>query len=217
MSVFRPGVATLLLLGWCGMSFCPDTSVAQQRPPEQRPPERGGDFDGPPPPRDGRPDGPPPPGKRGDRPPFDGPRGDGPPDGPPQGGPPRDGRPPDGPPHGRFGHEHDLRLMEHLKELDPAMYELEKADREFDRQTLDLSEQYRRAPKDKRELLQKQITEAVSKHFDVRQSRRELHLKRLTEELEKLRESIERRSEVRDEIIGKRVSELIGEEDDLAF
>lgn len=207
MAVIRRGVATLLLLGWCGVSICPDTSVAQQRPPEPRPPARGGDFDGPPGPRDGRPDGPPPPGKRGDRPPFDGPRGDGPPD----------GHPPDGPPRGRFGHEHDLRLMEELKELDPEMYELEKSDRELDRQTLDLSEQYRRAPKDKRETLQKQLAEAVSKHFDVRQSRRELHLKRLTEELEKLRESIERRSDVRNEIIGKRVSELIGEEDDLAF
>jgi ABC-type phosphate transport system auxiliary subunit len=107
--------------------------------------------------------------------------------------------------------------MEELKELDPEMYELEKADRELDRQTLDLSEQYRRAPKDKREALQKQLAEAVSKHFDIRQSRRELHLKRLADELDKLRESITRRSDVRDQIIGKRVAELIGEKDDLAF
>jgi ABC-type phosphate transport system auxiliary subunit len=83
--------------------------------------------------------------------------------------------------------------------------------------TLELSEQYHRAPNEKREALQKQLAESVSKHFDVRQSRRELHLKRLTEELEKLRESITRRTEVRDQIIGKRVSELMGKEDDLAF
>lgn len=212
MTIFRPGVATLLLLGWIGMSLCAESTFAQQPPPGQRPPARGDDFDGPPGPRDGRPDGPPPPRQGTDRPPFNGSRGDGPP-----GGPPRDGRPQDGPPHGRFGHEHELRLMEELKELDPEMYELEKSDRELDRQTLDLSEQYRRAPVDKREALQKQLAEAVSKHFDVRQSRRKLHLKRLTDELEKLRESIERRNDVRDQIIGKRVSELMGKEDDLAF
>lgn len=199
MSLFRPCAATLLLFGWLCVGIDLNTAFAQQR---LRPAERGGEFDGPPGSRDGRPDGPPPPGKRGDRPPLSGPRGDG-----PQGGPL----------HGRFGQEHELRRMEQLKELDPEMYELEKADRELARQTMELSEQYGLAPKDKREPLQKQLSEAVSKHFDVRQSRRELHLKRLSEELEKLRASIELRSDVREQIIGKRVSELIGEQDDLAF
>jgi len=209
-SIVRFGVVTLLILGWLNASICVEYSHAQQRPPE-----RGGNLDGPPGSRDRLPEGPPPPpGKRGDHPPFGGPRGDGP---PPPDGPPRDGRPHDGPPPGRFGQEQELRRMEELKELDPEMYELEKADRELDRQTLDLSEQYRRAPKDKQEALQKQLAEAVSKHFDVRQSRRELHLKRLADELDKLRESITRRNDVRDQIIGKRVAELIGEQDDLAF
>lgn len=63
----------------------------------------------------------------------------------------------------------------------------------------------------------KQLEEAVGKHFEVRQARRELHLKRLAEELEKLRESIERRNEVREQIIGQRVAELMGKENDLAF
>ncbi|MBC8354316.1 MAG: hypothetical protein H8E66_20165 [Planctomycetes bacterium] len=204
MSVLRLCVATLLVFGW----LCVDSDVNAQ----QRPPERGGGFEGPPGSRDGRPDGPPP-KIRGKRPPNGGPRGDGPPDGPPH----PNGRPPEGPPHGRFGHEHELQRMEELKELDPEMYELEKSDRELDRKTLDLSEQYQRAPKDKREALQKQLAAAVAQHFDVRQARRELHLKRLTEELAKLRESIERRNDVRDQIIGKRVSELVGDEDDLAF
>ena len=107
--------------------------------------------------------------------------------------------------------------MEELKELDPEMYELEKSDRELDRQTFDLSEQIRRIPENKRGAFVEQLAEVVGKHFDVRQARRELHLKRLEEELETLRASIERRSEVRDEIISKRVNELIGAEDDLAF
>lgn len=216
MSMFRLYFTTLMLVGWCCAS---DDLNAQQRPPENRPPGKRGDgFDGPPGPPDGRRDGSPPRDNRGDHPPFGGGRGDGPPDGPPRKGGPREGGPPhDGPPRGRFGHENDLRRMEELKELDPEMYELEKSDREMERQTFELSEQYGRAPQDKRRALQEQMVKVVTEHFEVRQSLRELHLKRLSEELEKLRASIERRNDVRDQIIGKRVSELIGEEDDLAF
>ena len=107
--------------------------------------------------------------------------------------------------------------MEELKELDPELYELEKADRELDRETFELSEQVRRALASKRKELVEQLAKVVTKHFDVRQARRELHLKRLEEELDKLRNSIKRRNDVRDDIIAKRVNELIGEEDDLAF
>ena len=210
MTRIRLRVAMLLLVGWLAAGI---NVHAQQRPPGDRPPARGGEFAGPPGSRDGRPDGPPPSNKLGERPPVGGPRGDGPPDGPP----PRRGSLRDGPPHDRFGHDHELRMMEELKELDPEMYELEKADRELERETLELSEQYGRAPAARREALQKQLVDVVGKHFDVRQARRELHLKRLTAELEKLRDSIVRRNEVRDQIIGKRVSELKGEEDDLAF
>ncbi len=68
-----------------------------------------------------------------------------------------------------------------------------------------------------REKLKPQITELVNKHFDVRQQRRSLELKRLEDELQRLRETIDRRSKARKEIVEKRVSELIGREDDLRF
>ena len=68
-----------------------------------------------------------------------------------------------------------------------------------------------------KEALKKQIQEIVQKHFEVRQSRRELHLKRLQEELERFAGAMERRNEGRAEIVERRVAELTGETGELDF
>jgi hypothetical protein len=106
---------------------------------------------------------------------------------------------------------------EALERYDPQMYELLKQDQELERQTAELSMQHRRAPEEQREALKKQLTEAVEKHFDARQERRRLQLKRLEEELQSLREAIEKRDAAREEVINRRVSELLGVEDRLGF
>jgi hypothetical protein len=97
------------------------------------------------------------------------------------------------------------------------MYKLLKEDQDLEHQTRELVMQYRRAPSDQRDKLKAQITELVNKHFDVRQQHRSLQLKRLEGELQRLREVIDRRSKARKEIVEKRLSELIGHEDELRF
>jgi hypothetical protein len=181
---------------------------AQGGPGEFGPPgpPRRDDDRPPPPPRDrGGPDG-----DRHHPPrPFDG-RHDGPPPFDREGPPGPDHRPP-GPPHGPWG---DLQSLE---KIDPEMYKVLKQDQDLERQTRELVMQYRRAPSAEREKLKPQITELVNKHFDVRQAHRSLELKRLEGELQRLREAIDRRSKARKEIVDKRVSELIGREDELRF
>ncbi len=179
-----------------------------------------GDFGPPGPPRDGDDDHPLPPPRRdkggpdGDRPHPPGPPRDGRHDGPPPFGPDGrmgpDHRPP-GPPHGPWGD------LESMQKMDPEMYKLLKEDRDLERQTRELVMQYRRAPSEQREKLKSQVNELVNKHFDVRQQRRSLELKRLEDELQRLRETIDRRSKARKEIVEKRVSELIGREEELRF
>ncbi len=120
------------------------------------------------------------------------------------------------PPSGPFGGR-DPRELEELKRIDPELYELEKSDQDLERQTFGLAQQLRRAPPDQQEKIRQQIPELVAKQFEVRQSRRELHLKRLQEELEELRQAILRRNEMRDEIIARRINELIGAQSDLDF
>ena len=156
--------------------------------------KRGPDGDRPHPPRgtfEGRPGGPPPADHAAG--PFD--------QGP--------GHFPPGPPH--FGD------IESLKKIDPEMYKVLKEDQDLEHQTRELVMQYRRAPSDQRDKLKAQVEELVNKHFEVRQQRRSLELKRLEGELQRLREAIDRRSKARKEIVEKRVSELIGREDELRF
>lgn len=107
--------------------------------------------------------------------------------------------------------------LEHLKQIDPEMFELERRDRELERRSLELSMQYRRASPEQIEALAKQVSELVGEHFEVRQKRRELQLKRLEDELKQLRSTLERRAAAREQIIQKRVSELTGKEDPLDF
>ncbi len=121
-------------------------------------------------------------------------------------------RMPGSPPGGR-----ENRRLEELKQFDPEMYELEKSDADLERQTFEMSQRYRLSPRDQQEAVKKQISELVQKHFDVRQQRRQLQLKRLQEDLERLRAAMDRRNEIRAEIIERRVTELTGKTSDLDF
>jgi hypothetical protein len=144
-------------------------------------------------------------------------------------GPGREGDrrgPPNGP-DGRARHERGLQAgpgmpgpREHLAMLeksDPEMYKLVKADMDLERQSRELAMQYRRASSDERAKLKDKIKEVVAKHFDVRQERRALELKRLETQLQRLRESIERRKNDRDKLVDQRVSELVGREEEERF
>jgi hypothetical protein len=87
----------------------------------------------------------------------------------------------------------------------------------LERQTRELGMQYRGAPEPRREEIKKELTKLVNHHFEVRQQRRELELKRLDKEIQRLREAIERRMKAREELVGKRVKELLGDREDTGF
>jgi hypothetical protein len=144
---------------------------------------------------------------------FDGPDGFRPPGPGGPGGPGRDGvnglQAPR-PPFGRID-------WEQLKKYDPEMYELELRDLQLEQRTLSLAEQMRRAPAELQRMIREELAESVAQHFDVRQQRRRLQLKRLEEELAKAREAIERREQARDELVTRRIGELSGDVDPLDF
>jgi hypothetical protein len=111
-------------------------------------------------------------------------------------------------------------MQEHLAMLekaDPEMYKLVKADMDLERQSHELAMQYRRASSDERPKMKEKIQELVAKHFDVRQERRALELKRLETQLQRLRETLERRKNARDKLVEQRVSELVGHEEEMKF
>jgi hypothetical protein len=164
-------------------------------------PERPDPFFPGPPDGLGRPPGPPP-GEDSMRP--------GPPGRPGRGLAPGGPHPP-GPPRWPFWD------WESLEKNDPEMYKLLKEEAELDRRTFELVAQYRRAPGPQRDEIKKELEKLVNQHFDVRQKRRHLEIKRLEEGLQRLRDAIEQRNKARKEVVGKRVVELLGQQDDIGF
>ena len=131
---------------------------------------------------------------------------------------PRPGGPPGGPRNERPSRGRGSSIdWELLKKYDPEMYELERKDQEYERRGFQLAQQLRRADPELRDKIREDLRTVIADHFDVRQQRRRLQLKRLEEELAKARESIEKRDQSRDELINKRLSELSGERDPLDF
>ena len=100
---------------------------------------------------------------------------------------------------------------------DPEMAKLEEADMDLDRQTHELAEQFRREEgAEDREKLKEMLTVVVDKHFQVRQERRELEIKRLEAQLERLRAALKKRMDDRQAIVKQRISNLLGD-DELGF
>jgi 2-oxoglutarate dehydrogenase complex dehydrogenase (E1) component-like enzyme len=131
--------------------------------------------------------------------------------------PPRDreGRP--GPDGRRPPPPWPYRNWESLEKTDPEMYKAVKTDMDLDRLTRELAMQYPRAPSDQRDRIKKEVEKAVAQQFEVRQQRRVLELKRLENELLRLHEAMDRRGKAREQLIQKRVSELLGHDDQPAF
>ncbi len=146
-------------------------------------------------------------------PPGMGPGGMGPPG---RGGPANQGGP------RRFGHPGGSPRWPHdnwdaLQRNDPEMYELLVKDNELDSRARQLAVQHRRAPIAGRTAIKKELEQLLGRHFEIRQQRRVLELKRLEEELERLRNAIELRNKAREELVGKRITQLLGEQEGLDF
>jgi hypothetical protein len=108
----------------------------------------------------------------------------------------------------------DWRSMERN---DPEMFKFAKEDSELEQRTRELSAQYRQAPEPRREEIRKELAKLVERHFEVRQQRRQLEVQRMEKELSRLRDALERRSKAREELVNKRVNELLGEHDEAGF
>ena len=101
-----------------------------------------------------------------------------------------------------------------MKETDPEMFELIQADMRLDQQTRDEAEEYRRAKPSDKEAIKAKLAKSVQEHYDVRQKRRELELRRLEEQLTRLRDSVKKRVDEKDVMIKQRMSQLLGNPDD---
>jgi hypothetical protein len=96
--------------------------------------------------------------------------------------------------------------------LDKEMQELMKKEADLSKKTGELIGSLKGAAADKKAEIRTQLVAAVEEHFAVRQAQREHQLKRIEEEVKKLREAIEKRTTSKKEIIERRIAELTGED-----
>ena len=105
---------------------------------------------------------------------------------------------------------------EHTRKHDPQMAKLLEQDSTLDKEARALVQQCRKGTdKEKRAELKARLAELTEKHFELRQERRELQIAQLETELEKVRATIDKRNDARELIIRRRVSQLLGEKDEL--
>jgi hypothetical protein len=104
-----------------------------------------------------------------------------------------------------------------MEKNDPEMAKLIKAENDLDRRTREAVREYRDASKDQRSKLKADLKKLVTEQFEARQQRRKLELTRFEEEVKRLRDAMDRRQKNSEEIIDKRVTELLGEEADAGF
>ena len=98
------------------------------------------------------------------------------------------------------------------------MQRINASENEMERMTHDLVEQYRSHGTDEmRQKFRQELAKVVAMHFELRQQRRQLELRRLEDQLERLREAIDKRTEARESLIRDRLSQLLGEEQDVGF
>jgi hypothetical protein len=133
---------------------------------------------------------------------------DGPPDRPDNFGP---GQPPGDQPRG------PRPDWPGMQRNDPEMSKLVKAENDLDLRTRGAARAYRDAPKDQRAKLKEDLKKLVTQQFETRQQRRSLELTRFEAELKRLRDAADRREKDKQQLIEKRVSDLLGEEVETGF
>ena len=94
------------------------------------------------------------------------------------------------------------------------MDKLIDAQRDLDQRTRAAAKEYRDAPKEQRAKLKEDLRKLVAVQFETHQQRRKLELTRFEDELKRLRDATDSRDQKKDQLIDKRVSDLVGEDGD---
>jgi hypothetical protein len=101
---------------------------------------------------------------------------------------------------------------------DPEMAKLELADATAGKKVAEIVKAYRTASGEEQQVEARlKLKTAVDEHFAVRQQKRALEISRLEARLEKIRQSIAKRDEAQEQIVGRHISKLLGEAGDLEF
>lgn len=93
---------------------------------------------------------------------------------------------------------------------DPERYELEIRQVSLDEKTFTIARAYQNAKDEKeKQSLRQQLESAVSEHFDIREQIKESELKRMENDLQRLKERLNQRKANKSEIVKQRINQLM--------
>jgi hypothetical protein len=102
--------------------------------------------------------------------------------------------------------------LEFFQKDDPARYERELKIRDLERQSRELSENYRKTPDEAaRKTMRTNLSNVIAQLFDLREVNRQDEVKRMQADLKRLIETLELRQKNRVNIIERRIQQLTGE------
>ena len=104
-----------------------------------------------------------------------------------------------------------MRELKELKERDPKGFEKMMEMRRLERESAEQAEQARRAPPEEREAALKKLKETLSRLFDAREEIRARELTELKRRVEALEKAVAERKGNKERIVEKRRRELMGE------
>jgi len=106
----------------------------------------------------------------------------------------------------------EMRLMNELKERDPKRYKRVAEERTLDGNSRALARKYRSAEGTEKERLREEIKQILDQIFDMRQVNRVLEIERLEKKINELKNNNLERLKNKDEILKRRLTELLGED-----
>lgn len=112
----------------------------------------------------------------------------------------------------------EFTRLQELKKRNPERFEQMMQERRMEQETGKLAMHYRNSKNaEEKEKISREIRERLEKLFDLRESQKETEIKRMEEELTKLKEKSKTRKDSRDKIINRHQKELQGEDDDMQW
>ena len=102
--------------------------------------------------------------------------------------------------------------------IDPETRALHEKEQKVEEEVRKIVEQYNASSdKEEKAKLKSRLTEVTGDQFAIRQQLREQQVKRMEKELANIRETIQKRTENREQIIKRHVGQLLNESDGLEF
>ena len=112
----------------------------------------------------------------------------------------------------------EMRYLNRLKEDDPERYEQVAQEKKFEEEARLLAKKYRESEdENERVRLREDLKVLLDKLFDYRQMNRQFEIEKLEKRLEELKDVNERRLANKEEIVGRRLDEMLGTKRELEW